>query len=65
MNNKYLEVIKTTAKLVSDDELIQLRIEEELLINFVKKQDVSLCVKKEAFERVKEINHSQLRLLGA
>jgi hypothetical protein len=35
--SKYLEVINTTAKLVSDDELIHLRIEEELLINFVKK----------------------------
>lgn len=63
--SKYLEVIKTTAKLVSDDELIQLRIEEELLINFVKKSDISLTIKKDAFERVKEINHMQLRILGA
>jgi len=60
----YLEQIRSTAGLVTEDELTKLRLEEELLICLVRKNGLSLDSKKKIMERIKEINRREIEILG-
>jgi hypothetical protein len=60
----YLEQIRSTAALVTEDELTKLRLEEELLICLVRKNGLSLDSKKKIMERIKEINRREIEILG-
>lgn len=60
----YLEQIRATAGLVTEDELTKLRMEEELLILLARKTGISLDSKKKIMERIKEINRREIELLG-
>ena len=60
----YLEQIRSTAGLVTEDELTKLRLEEELLICLVRKNGLSLDSKKKIMERNKEINRREIEILG-
>ena len=60
----YLEQIRSTAGLVTEDELTKLRMEEELLILLARKTGISLDSKKKIMERIKEINRREIELLG-
>jgi hypothetical protein len=60
----YLEQIRSTANLVTEDELTKLRLEEELLICLVRKNGLSLDSKKKIMERIKEINRREIEILG-
>lgn len=59
-----LSQIKAVCSKISDDELTKLRLEEELLITLVKCQKQNLTIKKEAFQRITDINKKQLTLIG-
>ena len=59
-----LESIKNTTILVTNNKLDQLRMEEELLIMMVKSSKHSIKLKTIAFERIKNINRDQIKLLG-
>jgi hypothetical protein len=61
---KILEEIKHVAKVLTSDELTNLRIEEELLMMLVKDQKHSMTLKAEAFNRIKALNEKQLATLG-
>jgi len=60
----YLEQIRATAGLVTEDELTKLRMEEELLILLARKNGISLDSKKKIMERIKEINRREIEILG-
>lgn len=60
----YLEQIRATAGLVTEDELTKLRMEEELLILLARKTGISLDSKKKIMERIKEINRREIEILG-
>lgn len=60
----YLEQIRNVANLVSEDQLTKLRLEEELLINLVRKPSYLLADKVKVMERIKEINKKQIEILG-
>lgn len=60
----YLEQIRSTAGLVTEDELTKLRMEEELLILLARKTGISLDSKKKIMERIKEINRREIEILG-
>lgn len=60
----YLEQIRSTANLVTEDELTKLRLEEELLICLVRKNGLSLDSKKRIMQRIKEINRREIEILG-
>ena len=60
----YLEQIRSTANLVTEDELTKLRMEEELLILLARKTGISLDSKKKIMERIKEINRREIEILG-
>lgn len=60
----YLEQIRSTAGLVTEDELTKLRLEEELLICLGRKNGLSLDSKKKIMERIKEINRREIEILG-
>ena len=64
MSTTYLVQIHETAKLVSTDKFTALRLEEELLVNLLRKTMVCLKTKKKILERIKQINKEQLRQLG-
>jgi hypothetical protein len=64
MSTSYLVQIHETAKLVSTDEFTALRLEEELLVNLLRKTMVCLNTKKKILDRIKQINKEQLRQLG-
>jgi len=57
--------IEKISKAVSEDRLSQLRMEEELLLNLVKCKKHSLALKSEAFQRITEVNHHQLKIIGS
>ncbi len=59
-----LSQIRTTAKIVTDSELTALRLEEELLLNFIQKSGERLATKTKAFERINEINKRQTEIIG-
>jgi hypothetical protein len=59
-----LNEIRKIAMLVTETKLEQLRMEEELLVSFVKKKSVQLKDKQKALVRIKEINKHQLTMLG-
>lgn len=62
---KIIEDISTIAQALSEDELTQLRIEEELLVMLVKHPKHSLKTKTTAMSIMRDINMRQLELLGA
>jgi hypothetical protein len=59
-----LEQIKQVSALVSDRDIVKLRLEEELLISLITKNGVSFSVKQKAFDRIAVINKQQLKILG-
>lgn len=63
INALVLEIQQITHQ-ICDDDLTRLRLEEELLVTFIKNKSGRLNEKKEAIERVKLINKMQLKLLG-
>jgi hypothetical protein len=64
MDSKFLNTIALVAQTISNDELVRLRLEEELLIHLIKNPDRDLSIKTEAFVRLKSINERQMKLLG-
>ena len=56
--------IRSVARQVSKKPIVQLRIEEELLIELSQNSDHSRKDRAEALSRVAEINKSQIELLG-
>lgn len=58
------EQIRKICAQICNDELTQLRLEEELLITFVKSQKLGLAKKAAAFERMNAINRRQIEILG-
>ena len=64
MNNLINDISKI-ARSVCDNQLEQLRLEEELLISFIRKTaNNNLKTKTEALQRVKKINQLQIKILG-
>lgn len=63
MSNK-LEQIRKTVAFACELNFDRLRMEEEILISFVKNSNNSMNEKGEAFKRIKEINKLQLEILG-
>ena len=64
--NTLLNDINKVSRNVCENQLEQLRLEEELLVNLIRKPAVktNLGAKSKAIQRVKEINKLQLALLG-
>ena len=59
-----IDEIRKISRRVTTNHLEQLRIEEELLILFIRNQDVSIASKTEALIRIKLINKEQIEILG-
>jgi ribosomal protein S7 len=59
-----LSMVREVANVVTTDELMKLRLEEELLVSYARNPEVSIKEKKLAFERIAEINRQQLKILG-
>jgi hypothetical protein len=64
MTKATLDKIRDVARTVSNNPLERLRIEEELLINLVRNNSAGNSVKAIAFTRIKDINKTQLEILG-
>lgn len=63
--SEIIREIHRIARQVTDKEINQLRIEEELLIALAQNPKQSLAIKGEALRRVGRINQLQLELLGS
>lgn len=64
MEKNILNDIRLVVQTVEQRELNQLRLEEELLTSLVQNTNQSLKIKKLAFNRIQEINRTQIVLLG-
>ena len=64
--NNLIDDITIIASRVCDNQLEKLRLEEELLISFIRKttNNPNLRAKADALIRVKQINKLQIKLLG-
>jgi hypothetical protein len=64
--NNLIDDITIIAGRVCDNQLEKLRLEEELLISFIRKatNKTNLRTKADALIRVKQINKLQIKLLG-
>ena len=64
MTINYTEVINKLAKFVADTEMDELHLEEHILRVLAKNPSVPLSLKRDANERLKEINKRQNHLMG-
>ena len=62
--DKILDQIREVARHITEDDLTCLRMEEEMLLVFIKKTSTPNRLKISAFSRIKEINRKQLELIG-
>jgi hypothetical protein len=64
MDVKFLNTLTMVSQAISNDELVRLRIEEELLIHLIKNPERDMHIKAEAFVRLRLVNERQMKLLG-